>query len=139
MGQDFSCDYLVDITGLVDNGKNLYSCCHPSGVMCWKENCPAVIDLERRCKKDAEVSDYDSHTRGKLCPLKATKPPMLSLWNTNPAPDLTTMLDAGMIKCRADGEPSRVEYIGGQCDGPRCAWWDADKERCAVLSIARNK
>ena len=20
-----------------------------------------------------------------------------------------------------------------------CAWWDADKERCAVLSIARNK
>ena len=25
------------------------------------------------------------------------------------------------------------------CDGPRCAWWDADKERCAVLSIARNK
>ena len=26
-----------------------------------------------------------------------------------------------------------------ECDGPRCAWWDADKERCAVLSLARNK
>ena len=25
------------------------------------------------------------------------------------------------------------------CDGPRCAWWDADKERCSVLSLARNK
>lgn len=25
------------------------------------------------------------------------------------------------------------------CDGPRCAWWDADKTRCAVLSLARNK
>ena len=25
------------------------------------------------------------------------------------------------------------------CDGPECAWWDADKERCAVLSLARNK
>ena len=25
------------------------------------------------------------------------------------------------------------------CDKDACAWWDADKERCAVLSIARNK
>ena len=25
------------------------------------------------------------------------------------------------------------------CDGSRCAWWDADKSRCAVLSLARNK
>ena len=25
------------------------------------------------------------------------------------------------------------------CDGPRCAWYDADKSRCAVLSLARNK
>ena len=25
------------------------------------------------------------------------------------------------------------------CIGPRCAWWDADKSRCAVLSLARNK
>ena len=26
-----------------------------------------------------------------------------------------------------------------QCNGSRCAWWDAEKERCAVLSIARKK
>ena len=26
-----------------------------------------------------------------------------------------------------------------KCDGPHCAWWDADKSRCAVLSMARNK
>ena len=25
------------------------------------------------------------------------------------------------------------------CRGPRCAWWDADKSRCAALSIARSK
>src|SRR5699024_2143413 len=77
--------------------------------------------------------DYDSLTRGKLCPLKAAEPPALAFWNLDPAPDVSDLLRAGVIKCRADGEPPRVEYIGGQCDGPRCAWWDADKERCAVL------
>lgn len=37
--------------------------------------------------------------------------------------------------------PESVEMMqeGIECHGSRCAWWDADKERCAVLSIARNK
>ena len=48
--------------------------------------------------------DYDSLTRGKLCPLK-----------------------------HAGSEAACL------CDGSRCAWWDADKARCAVLSLARNK
>ena len=148
MKQDFSCDYLVDITGLVDDGKNLYSCCHPSGAMCGKEDCPVVIDFYKRRQKETEASDYenplgtidyDSLARGKLCPLKATRPPVLAFWNLDPAPDLAATLKAGVIKCRADGEPPRVEYIGGQCDGPRCAWYDADKSRCAVLPLARNK
>lgn len=148
MKQDFSCDYLVDITGLVDNGKNLYSCCHPSGVMCGKEDCPVVIDFHKRSQKDTVSSDYenpsgtidyDSLTRGKLCPLKAAEPPALAFWNLDPAPDVSDLLRAGVIKCRADGEPPRVEYIGGQCDGPRCAWYDQTAERCAVLSLARNK
>ena len=26
-----------------------------------------------------------------------------------------------------------------RCDKDACAWWDAEKERCAVLSLARNK
>ena len=26
-----------------------------------------------------------------------------------------------------------------KCRGPRCSWWDAGKNRCAVLSIARSK
>ena len=26
-----------------------------------------------------------------------------------------------------------------ECDGPRCAWYDKTAERCAVLSLARNK
>lgn len=139
MEQDFSCDYLVDITGLVDNGENLYSCCHPSGVMCGKEDCPVVVDFARRCRKDAEENDYDDLTRGKLCPMKANQPPVLGAWNLDPAPDLAETLRVGVIKCRSDGEPPRVEYIGGQCDGPRCAWYDQTAERCAVLSIARNK
>ena len=83
--------------------------------------------------------DYDGLTRGKLCPLKATRSPVLGFWNLDPAPDLAATLKASVIKCRADGEPPRVEYIGGRCDGSRCAWWDAGKARCAVLSLARNK
>lgn len=83
--------------------------------------------------------DYDSLTRGKLCPLKAAEPPVLTIWNSAPEPDLAEALKDGAIKYRANGEPPRVEYIGGQCDGLRCAWWDAGKERCAVLSLARNK
>ena len=93
----------------------------------------------RRCQKDTAANDYDSLMRGKLCPLKANQPPVLGFWNLDPAPDLAATLKAGVIKCRADGEPPRVEYIGGQCDGPRCAWYDAGKERCAVLSLARDK
>ena len=26
-----------------------------------------------------------------------------------------------------------------RCHGPRCAWYDQTAERCAVLSMARNK
>ena len=81
--------------------------------------------------------DYDSLTRGKLCPLKATG--VLAFWNLDPAPDVEQKLRAAAMKIRADGEPPRVEYIGGQCDGPRCAWYDQTVERCAVLSLARNK
>lgn len=28
---------------------------------------------------------------------------------------------------------------GVECSKNICAWWDADKGRCAVLSLARNK
>lgn len=125
MRQDFSCDYLVDITGLVDDGENRFFCNHPSGVMCGKENCPAVIDFERRCKKDAEASDYDGLTRGKLCPLKARGP----LEQAN----MRALMDA------AAGRDPLIACKHPMCEGSRCAWWDADKERCAVLSIARKK
>ena len=77
--------------------------------------------------------DYDSLTRGKLCPLKATRTPVLVFWNLDPAPDLAATLKVSVIKCKADGEPPRVEYIGGQCDGPRCAWWNVARQKCAVL------
>lgn len=139
MDTDFSCDYLVDITGLVDNGENLYSCCHPSGVMCGKEDCPVVIDFARRCRKDAEANDYDSLARGKLCPLKVAQEPVMLFQNAEPDPDTLTDFKGGVVRVRALDEPPRVEYIGGQCDGPRCAWYDQTAERCAVLSLSRNK
>lgn len=125
MKQDFSCDYLADITGLVDNGENLYSCCHPSGIMCGKENCPVVIDFNRRCQKDAETSDYQTTVAEnpsgtidyKFCP----------------------MLTAGYISVPARPDTAEEMKKVLECHGPRCAWWDAEKERCAVLSLARRK
>lgn len=60
---------------------------------------------------DGEVSDY------RVCPL------FLAAWMSVPM--------------RPEGVETGKEAI--QCKGPSCAWWDADKERCAVLSIARNK
>ena len=48
--------------------------------------------------------------------------------------DLARVVAVGASKGRAS---VTVEAI--QCKGGSCAWWDADKERCAVLSIARNK
>ena len=51
-----------------------------------------------------------------------------------PLMDLARVVAVGASKGRAS---VTVEAI--QCKGGSCAWWDADKERCAVLSIARNK
>ena len=43
---------------------------------------------------------------------------------------------ATSVRVAAGGVPMESATY---CDGPRCAWWDADKSRCAVLSLARNK
>lgn len=85
-----------------------------------------------------EAGDY------RLCPLKAAREPVLAFYNTDISGQEKDFAESlGVSKVVGINEPeggaSRVEYIGGQCDGPRCSWWDADKERCAVLSIARNK
>ena len=32
-----------------------------------------------------------------------------------------------------------IDRYNTDCIGPRCAWYDTNKERCAVLSIARGK
>lgn len=59
--------------------------------------------------------DYDSLT--KLCPLM-----MACAW-------IPLVHDIG-------AEDARPLVC---CSGPRCAWYDQTAERCAVLSIARNK
>lgn len=64
------------------------------------------------------TSDYDSLTRGRLCPLKAAQSPGLALWSLDPVPDLAATLKTSVIKFQADGKLPRVEYIGGRCDGP---------------------
>ena len=122
---DLSCDYLIDITGLTDVPKEVYSCARQDGA-CENKNCPAAKNFEKKssdyqttiAENPSATIDYDSLTRGKLCPLKANGPPALAFWNLDPAPDVTATLKVGVVECRADGEPPRVEYIGGQCDGP---------------------
>ena len=52
---------------------------------------------------------------------------------------LCPMLTAGYISAPARPDTAEEMKTALECHGPRCAWWDADKERCAVLSIARNK
>lgn len=37
------------------------------------------------------------------------------------------------------GMPVRPNGIGTNCVKYACAWYDQTRERCAVLSIARNK
>lgn len=91
------------------------------------------MDETTMTENPAEANDY------KFCPLKGGQAPLLSLWNLDPTPDLTGLASGGAIRIRADDEPLLVEHTGGRCDGPRCSWWDADKERCAVLSLARNR
>ena len=59
----------------------------------------------------AEANDY------KFCPIIISGYLAASI-KPNAGPEL-----AGAIKGR----------------GPRCSWWDAGKNRCAVLSLARNK
>lgn len=58
-----------------------------------------------------EVTDY------KFCPL------LVSAWLSMPL------------------RPESMETMqeGVKCHGPRCAWYDASKERCAVLTIARGR
>ena len=73
----------------------------------------------------------------RLCPLKVTG--VLAFWNLDPAPGVEQKLRVATMKIHADGEPPRVEYIGGRCDGSRCAWYDQTTDRCAVLSLARKK
>ena len=73
----------------------------------------------------AEANDYGSITHGKLCPLKE-RGPLEKM-------DMRALMDA------ANGLTPLIACKPPLCGGSDCAWWDADKERCAVLSIARNK
>ena len=73
----------------------------------------------------ADASDYGSITRGKLCPLKERGPIAQA--------DMRALMDA------ANGLTPLIACKPPLCDGSACSWWDADKERCAVLSIARNR
>ena len=66
---------------------------------------------------DRETGDYQT-TMKRLCPLM----------------DLARVVAMGASCGRAS-----VELEAIQCKGGSCAWWDADKSRCAVLSLARNK
>ena len=51
-----------------------------------------------------------------------------------PLMDLARVVAIGASKGRAD-----VRLDAVKCKGGSCAWYDQTTERCAVLSIARNK
>ena len=50
---DLSCDYLIDITGLTDVPKEVYSCARQDGA-CENKNCPAAKNFEKKS------SDYQT-------------------------------------------------------------------------------
>ena len=116
---DLSCDYLIDITGLTDVPKEVYSCARQDGA-CENKNCPAAKNFEKKssdyqttiAENPSATIDYDSLTRGKLCPIFA----------------------AGLVIA---GHTRADEHLA-RC-GPRCAWYDQTTDRCAVLSLSRNK
>ena len=64
-----------------------------------------------------EASDYET-TMKRLCPLM----------------DLARVVALGASNGWAD-----VCMDAVKCKGGSCSWWDANKSRCAVLSLARNK
>lgn len=49
-------------------------------------------------------------------------------------PEITASMMAAPM--RAERVEELLEIL--RCHGSRCAWWDADKEKCAVLSLARS-
>lgn len=84
-----------------------------------------------------EAGDY------RLCPLKAAREPVLAFYNTDISGQEKDFAESlGVSKVIGIKEPkggtSHVEYIGGKCEGPRCAWYDEMKEQCAILSLARS-
>ena len=71
-----------------------------------------TIDYGSDYENPSATIDYDGLTRGKLCPIY-------------------------VAALTVSGHTSEDKYLA-EC-GPRCAWYDASKERCAVLSIARGR
>nr|DAF77869.1 MAG TPA: zinc finger protein [Caudoviricetes sp.] len=79
----------------------------------------------------------------RLCPLKAARDPVLAFYNVDISGQEKNFAESlGVSKMIGINEPeggaSRVEYMGGQCNGSRCAWYDEMKEQCAILGIARS-
>lgn len=78
----------------------------------------------------AQAGDY------KLCPIKReTASDFLIFRNLDVDPDnLATIRDTGAVKPATADRLESIETIAGRCDGSRCAWWDAKREKCGVLT-----
>lgn len=72
----------------------------------------------------------------KMCPLKRGGADDFLVFQNievNKA-ELAILRETGAMCIRPfDNEEQKVEIVSGKCDGPRCAWWSAERSCCGVV------
>lgn len=79
-------------------------------------------------------------TEPKLCPLKRGRADDFLVFQnlevTKEELDKLRKSGATLVKSLDDSE-GKIEVVSGLCDGPRCAWWDAERICCGGMVTGR--